>query len=94
MVKNLENATVRIYMAKNNFIYGKITACDKTEWKNVLVLKKLSYDAEEAVWKGEIYSPDYEMTISCTAKLINNDKLEVVGSKYFFSKTYYWYRKI
>ncbi|MEL6254863.1 MAG: DUF2147 domain-containing protein [Bacteroidota bacterium] len=90
---DLSNSTIEIYKAEDGFQYGKIVESDEKDWIGETVLKKLAYDQKAKSWKGEVYSLVRKMTIDVEVTTTNESKLKLVGSRFFFTKTFYWSKK-
>jgi len=88
--KEMKNATIQVYQADDGFIYGKLIDCDKEEWIGETILKKVTYDESKQAWTGEIYSLERKMTINATFTMASEEKLKLVGKKFFMTKTFYW----
>jgi len=90
--KDLENATIKLYRSDDGFIYGKIVDCNRKDWIDKVILDKTKYNKQDQAWKGEIHSLRTGMDINITIYLQNDNKLKLVGKKFFMSRTYYWER--
>ena len=71
----MDNATIRIEQ-QDGICFGTILDSDKPENINKQVLKDFRYHQEEKNWKGEIYSPERNMTISATITLEEKQNLK------------------
>jgi len=91
--KDLENSTIQIYREKDNQIYAKIIKSDDAELIDHMVLERMIYNPAKKVWQGTISSPRRPIEVDGTITLISNDKLKLVGKKYFLTKTFYWTKK-
>jgi len=89
----LENSTIQIYREKDNQIYAKIIKSDDAELIDHMVLERMIYNPAKKVWQGTISSPRRPIEVDGTITLISNDKLKLVGKKYFLTKTFYWTKK-
>lgn len=90
---DLNNSTIEIYEAEDGFLYGKIVESDEKDWIGEIVLKKLSFDGEDQNWQGEVYSLVRKMSIDVEVSRMEGRKLKLVGSKFLFTKTFYWTKK-
>ena len=90
---DLNNSTIEIYEAEDGFLYGKIVESDEKDWIGEIVLKKLSFDSEDQNWQGEVYSLVRKMSIDVEVSRMEGRKLKLVGSKFLFTKTFYWTKK-
>lgn len=60
--------------------------------QNIMVLRNLSYDADNQRWKGKIYDPFHDKTFNVVVSLQKNGRLKVVGKAGIISKTMLWTR--
>lgn len=90
---DLENSTIQVYQDTDGLFYGKIIESDRQDWIGEVILKETTYDADEKAWKGEIYSLRRFFTVDAVLTLESTDKLKLVGSRFFLSKTFYWTRR-
>lgn len=59
----------------------------------MIILKDLEWDTEEKQWvNGNMYGPEKGMIFNLKVTAIFENKIEVVGSKYFFWHTLEWSR--
>ena len=89
---DLENANIKLYKAKNGKFYGKVIDSEQKELIDKLVVTGLVYHEEDNVWKGEIHSLKRGITVDAEFSLEDDDTLKLVGTKFFMTKTFYWYR--
>jgi len=58
---------------------------------NKVIIRELEFDNDEKEWNnGTMYGPDKGMYVNLKVTEIRDDEIEVVGSKYLFSKTLIW----
>jgi len=88
----MENSTIKVYKAKDGNIYGKIIESNRKDWIGEIILKKVKYIADDKEWKGELYSLQRKMSVDVTITLLSQNKLKLVGKKFFMTKTFYWER--
>ncbi|MEL7531519.1 MAG: hypothetical protein AAFN10_09440 [Bacteroidota bacterium] len=89
---DLANSTIEVYEAQDGYIYGKITASDEADWIDEIILKKVKYDADENAWKGVVYSLRMYFNVDVVLTLESDQKLKLVGTRWYMSKTFYWMR--
>ena len=89
---DIENAIINVYKAKDGLIYGKIISCDKEDWVGETILKEARYDSQSKSWKGEVYSLRMFFTVDVEMSLEPKEKLKIVGTRFFMTKTFYWER--
>ncbi len=85
-------------IALNNFEEGQtkdIKNPDKSKRNEhllgMVIIKNLEYDSDEKKWlNGEMYGPEKGMFFHLKVNKVGNEKIEVVGSKYFFRRTLEW----
>ncbi|MEO1450099.1 MAG: hypothetical protein AAFV07_11260 [Bacteroidota bacterium] len=90
---DLENSTIQVYQATDGFFYGKIIESDREDWIGEIILKETAYDPANQAWRGEIYSLRRFFTVDAVLTLESTNKLKLVGTKFFMSKTFYWNRR-
>jgi Uncharacterized protein conserved in bacteria (DUF2147) len=84
---------MEIYLAQDGKYYGKIINDNSQPSKNGnIALKALQYDAKKGTYKGTMSPPDAKTEINVTLSLQDNNKLKMVGKKFFMSKTFYLQR--
>ncbi|MBR3682449.1 MAG: DUF2147 domain-containing protein [Tidjanibacter sp.] len=69
-----------------NSEYGDVSG------QNIMVLRNLSYDADDHEWKGKIYDPFHDKVFNVVVSLQKNGRLKVVGKAGIISKTMIWTR--
>ena len=89
---DLDRSTIRVYRARNGLIYGKIIESANEDWVGEIVLKEVRYDSQAETWKGEVYSLTMYFTVDVELTLLDADRLQVVGTRFLMSKTFYWER--
>ncbi len=60
--------------------------------QNIIVLRNLSYDADDHEWRGKIYDPFHDKVFNVVVSLQKNGRLKVVGKAGIISKTMIWTR--
>lgn len=88
----MQNSTIKVYKAKDGNIYGKIIASNRKDWIGEIILKQVKYIADDEAWKGEVYNLERKMSVDVTITLLSQNKLKLVGTKFFMTKTFYWER--
>lgn len=88
----LENSTIEVYRAEDGYLYGKIIESDEEDWIGEVILKKVTYDADDQLWKGEIYSLRMFFSVEAELSMESEQRLKLVGSKWGMTKTFYWER--
>lgn len=58
--------------------------------QNIVVLRNLTYDADDREWVGKIYDPFRNRTYNVEVSLQKNGRLKVVGKAGIISKTMVW----
>ena len=90
--KELENSTIEITKNNKNIWIGKIIESDNKSIINKIIFNNLKSD-NEAKWIGKLTNPIKEIEVDAKLNLVNPNKLKIVGKKFFFTKTFYWFRK-
>ena len=80
------NAVYEFSKAADGLIYGLVVQSDKPKYIGQQMLKRLAYDATEGVFRGRGDTPIGELDI--TLKFLSPEKIEMVGSKFFFKRTF------
>lgn len=93
LAEDLDHSVINIYKENDGLYYAKITESENKAYINKIVLKEMKYNPKDKVWKGTIYSPKRNMEIDGTISLDSNEKMKLVGKKYFMTKTFYWTRQ-
>ena len=91
-LNDADNSIVTIYQDTDGFWYGKITETEVTASMNRILFSEGVFNEKEQQLEGIITIPKREITVDTTIKFENDKKLEVVGSKFFLYKTFYWTR--
>jgi hypothetical protein len=84
------NFQMEIYLAKDNYYYGRIINDTGGNSKNgTLVLKQLNYNEDEAEYNGIFEPPDAAISFRVKVSIENGNRLKLVVSKLLMSKTMY-----
>lgn len=86
--KELNNSVIEITQS-NNGIIGTIIRSDETKYIDKRVIYDVTFDPEENVYKGTIYSIARGMELKGVFSR-EGENLKVVGSKLFITKTFFW----
>lgn len=92
-VKELENSIIEIVKNNKNIWIGKIIASDDKKIIGRIVFDNIKSD-NNGNWVGKLNDPKKEIEVDAKFNLENPNKLKLVGKKFFFTKTFYWFRKI
>ncbi len=92
-LNDADNSIVTIYKDTDGFWYGKITETEVSASMNRILFSEGIFNEKEQQLEGIITIPKREITVDTTIKFENDKKLEVVGSKFFLYKTFYWTRE-
>jgi uncharacterized protein (DUF2147 family) len=86
----MNNSQIEIYKAADGLWYGKILKSDESKTIGKVIFRKGKYDATTKKWTGELVKPDNGMILTAELNLESNSNLQVKGSKFFMTKTFYW----
>lgn len=90
--KELQNSSIEITKNNKNIWVGKIIESDNKSIINKIIFNNLKSD-NEGKWIGKLTNPIKEIEVDAKLNLVNPNKLKIVGKKFFFTKTFYWFRK-
>ncbi|MEL6844002.1 MAG: hypothetical protein AAFP02_12400, partial [Bacteroidota bacterium] len=62
------------------------------DWIGEVILKKAKYDPDQKAWVGIIYSLRMYFTVDAVLSLESDNRLKLVGTRWYMTKTFYWTR--
>ncbi|TNE72109.1 DUF2147 domain-containing protein [bacterium] len=85
-------SVILIQSVGKNSWEGVIKEAEKSEWIGKVLISLTNYDEKKQEWIGVLVLPKTGMTISSTLHIKDDETLEIVGKKFFITKTYEWKR--
>jgi Uncharacterized protein conserved in bacteria (DUF2147) len=84
---------IEFYQEKDGSFSGKVINDNGKNPKNGhLIFKQLKYDEQSHTYKGQMMPPDAKLSINATLTFSDNNRLEVVGKKFFMTKVFHLVR--
>lgn len=81
---------IEFYQEKDGSFSGKVINDNGKNPKNGhLIFKQLKYDEQSHTYKGQMMPPDAKLSINATLTFSDNNRLEVVGKKFFMTKVFH-----
>ena len=81
---------IEFYQEKDGSFSGKVINDNSKNAKDgFLIFKELKYDEQSNTYKGQMMPPDAKLSINATLTFSGNNRLEVVGKKFFMTKVFH-----
>ncbi len=93
LAKENDNALIELFQEDDGKWIGKIITSDARESIGKKIFINGVYNHEDNMWEGILIKPDNGLEVSATISLVTDQKIKIVGQKYFLTKTFFWLKQ-